>query len=113
MIIHDFIWSVFCGGEYGWHRSKNDILGLTNPAFQSQAKMIHVDFWNSAMEKHFLSVRNFSDRKKPKHSRTKTFVFLLFSSTLKLWDYSKGKVILSLYVDLNKLLGKWDFTCDF
>lgn len=67
MIIHDFIYSVFCGGEYEWHGSKIDILGLTNPAFQSQAKMIHADFWNSDMEKHFPAARNFSDLKKTKN----------------------------------------------
>lgn len=111
MIIHDFIYSVFYGGEYEWHGSKIDTLGLTNPTFQSQAKMIHVDFWSSGMEKLFSAARNFSDGKKKTHPRTKIFVFLLFSSTLKLWDYSKGKVINSLYiyVDLTKLLGKLGF----
>lgn len=61
IIINDFIYSVFYGGEYEWHGSKTDILGLTNPAFQSQAEMIHVDFWNSGTEKHFSAARNFSD----------------------------------------------------
>lgn len=38
-------------------------------------------------------------------------VFLLFSSTLKLWDYSKGKVkaIPAHSVDLTKLIGKSGF----
>lgn len=108
MIIHDFIGSVFYGGGYHWHGSKIDVLGLTNPAFQRQPKMIHVDLWNSGMEKRFSSARKFSDKKK-NHPGTKIFVFLSFSSTLKLWDYSKGKVILSLYVDLTKLLGKLGF----
>lgn len=49
----------FGGGEYEWQGSKVDTLGLTNTAFQSQAKVIHVDFENSGLEELFLLFGNY------------------------------------------------------
>lgn len=100
-------YTLFWGGEYEWQGTKVDTLGLTHAAFQSQAKVIHVDFENSGLEELFLLFGNYQMEKTP---RTKIFVFLLFSSTLKLWDYSKGKVkIYAHSVDLTKLIGKSGF----
>lgn len=92
MIIHDFIYSVFYGGEYEWHGSKIDTLGLTNPTFQSQAKMIRVDFWNSGMEKLFYAARNFSDGKKKKPTEElKSLFFFCFPALLNFGTTAKER----------------------